>query len=286
MSLANRVAIVTGASRGIGRAIVHRLHKDGAKVAICDIDKERGEILREELKRDGGIATFIATDCTQDESIKAMVDQVGNEYGRIDILVNNAAAFVFGHCGIEGNSSGTGTDKNITTEGWEKVLQTNIMGYSRCIQHVVPWMRRNKPTGLVYKIDQGEGTSVINAGSRGAIVNIASISALIAQPEFMPYNTSKAGVLMMTKCCALDLAEYKIRVNAVSPGTVETPASYSHMRAIGIELEEGKRMFGEATALRRQAAPEEIANGVAFLASDEASYMTGSNIIIDGGQIV
>eukprot|EP00471_Norrisiella_sphaerica_P008382 CAMPEP_0184497452 /NCGR_PEP_ID=MMETSP0113_2-20130426/36605_1 /TAXON_ID=91329 /ORGANISM="Norrisiella sphaerica, Strain BC52" /LENGTH=285 /DNA_ID=CAMNT_0026884565 /DNA_START=94 /DNA_END=951 /DNA_ORIENTATION=- len=284
--LAGRVAIVTGAAGGIGKAIALRLHKAGARVAVCDLNRKEGIKVADSIRDDGGDSDYVHTDVLKSESIRSMVEEVGTRFGRIDILVNNAASFVFGHLGIEGQGSRTGTDRKITDDDWNEILQTNVIGYSRCIEAVVPWMRKNELSGPEYHNDQGRGTTVIRTGSKGAIVNVASISGLIAQPEFVPYNVSKAGILVMTKCTAMDLAGWKIRVNSISPGTVETAGSYNHMNLIGLDIEEGKRMFAEATLLRRQAAPEEIANGVAFLASDESSYMTGANLVMDGGQTI
>ncbi|GAB5364596.1 hypothetical protein AAMO2058_000983400 [Amorphochlora amoebiformis] len=284
--LLGRVAIVTGAGGGIGKAVAMRLHRAGARVAVCDLDRKEGMKVAQMLQDDGGISAFVHTDTMREESIKSMVAEVGTRFGRVDILVNNAAAFVFGHLGQEGHGSGTGTDRTIDSQDWDRVLKTNIVGYAKCIEHVVPWMRRNPLTDVVYENDQGEGVSTIHAGCRGSIINMASVSSFIAQPEFVPYNTTKAGIAVLTKCTAMDLAPFKIRVNAVSPGTVDTKGSYNHMRLIGLDIEEGKRMFGDATLLRRQCAPEEVANGVAFLASDQSSFMTGANIVMDGGQTI
>ena len=114
-------------------------------------------------------------------------------------------------------------------------------------------------------------------------MNILSISSNIAQPEFVPYNCSKGAVLQLTRCTAMDLAEEKVRVNAICPGTIETPGSYGHMRLVGLDLDAGRKEFGDSCLLKRQAAPEEIANGALFLASDESSFMTGAHIVMDGG---
>mmetsp|Transcript_13176 Transcript_13176/g.19682 ORF Transcript_13176/g.19682 Transcript_13176/m.19682 type:complete len:288 (-) Transcript_13176:215-1078(-) len=285
--LAGRVAIVTGGASGIGRAISVRLSQLGARVAVADLNETKGNALVEELKGDSGrTAMFVRTDTSKDESVESMVSAVGEEFGRIDILVNNAAAFVFGHLIEEGQGSGTGTDRNVSIEDWEKVLETNVVGYARCISNVVPWLRRNPPSDVKYENDHGFGKTEIDAGSRGSIVNVASVSGMIAQPEFVPYNASKAAIINMTKCTALDLAHYKIRVNSVSPGTVDTQAAYNHMQLIGLGIEEGKRVFSDGPLLKRQAAPQEIAHGVAFLASDQSSFMTGANLVIDGGQTI
>jgi NAD(P)-dependent dehydrogenase (short-subunit alcohol dehydrogenase family) len=127
------------------------------------------------------------------------------------------------------------------------------------------------------------GASTIRAQSRGSIVNICSVSSFIAQPEFVPYNCSKGALLQLTKCCAMDFAKINIRVNSISPGSVETEGSHNHMQLLGLSLEEGRKKFGESNLMRRQAAPEEIANGALFLASDASSFMTGANMVMDGG---
>eukprot|EP00466_Bigelowiella_natans_P006896 jgi/Bigna1/69939/fgenesh1_pg.10_\ len=322
-NLAGRVAIVTGGAGGIGKAVAKRLHQSGARVAVCDINKSNGMKIVDEIKEDGGTAAFVHTDVTRHASIKSMVEEVGTRFGRIDILVNNAASFIFGHLVYyhdDGHGSGTGTDRNISSDDWNRVIIELFLGpqfHPGCcsiISELVPFTDlavKHRWLLPLHRICRGVTT--INAGalkksvlylthiadpksssngSRGAIVNVCSISSFIAQPEFVPYNVTKAGILVMTKCTAMDLAGYKIRVNAISPGTVETAGSYNHMNlvvqngVIGLDIEEGKRMFATATLLQRQAAPEEVANGIAFLASDESSYMTGANIVMDGGQTI
>ncbi len=142
----------------------------------------------------------------------------------------------------------------------------------------------NELSNLIYDNDQGEGVHRINAGSRGSIVNIASVSGFIAQPEFLPYNVSKAGILQITRCSAMDLSTFKIRVNAIAPDLTETPASYNHMKSINLSIEEGRKQFAEFGLLKRMCAPEEVANCAYFLASDQSSFMTGSIIVVDGGR--
>ena len=115
----------------------------------------------------------------------------------------------------------------------------------------------NELTNVVYDNDQGEGVHRINAGSRGSIVNMASVSSFIAQPEFMPYNVSKGGIAQMTRCCAMDLAKFKIRVNAIAPDVTETPASYNHMRSVNLSIEEGRKQFAQYALLKRMCAPDE-----------------------------
>ena len=145
-------------------------------------------------------------------------------------------------------------------------------------------MKTNDLSNVVYDNEQGEGVNRIHAGSRGSIVNISSVSGFIAQPEFLPYNVSKGGIQQLTRCSAMDLAKFKIRVNAIAPDLTETPASYNHMKSINLSIEEGRKLFASYGLLKRMCAPEEVANLAYFLASDEASFMTGTIVVIDGGR--
>ena len=174
-------------------------------------------------------------------------------HGEIDILVNNAAAFVFGKV------------EDITQDDWMKVFGVNVIGYANCVREVLPSMRRQ---------------------SGGAIVNIASVSSFIAQPEFIPYNASKGAVAQLTRCLAMDLSVDNIRVNAVCPGSIRTRATDRHITSLGLDPEKAYADFGKDSLMKRMGKPEEIASGVLFLASDEASFMTGAQIVIDGGATI
>ena len=281
MSLTSKIAIVTGGASGIGKAVVQRFVAEGAKVAIADINVENGERLAASL---GDSAKFFRCDVGSDDSVKKLMEATLQEFGRLDILVNNAVVFEFGHLNGAGNGSGTENDKEISKEAWDRVFNINVLGYARCTKYAMELFLKNEvPSEPLNKNDQGEGTTYINAGSRGVIVNVSSVSSFIAQPEFVPYKCSKGAILQLTRCSAMDAAKHKVRINAVSPGTVETPGAYGHMRSIGLSLEEGRKLFGDSNLMKRQAAPEEIANCVLFLASDQSSFMTGANIVVDGG---
>ena len=168
----------------------------------------------------------------------------------VALLVNNAAAFVFGKV------------EDVTQDDWMRVFGVNVIGYANCVREILPSMRR---------------------ASGGAIVNIASVSSFVAQPEFIPYNASKGAVAQLTRCLAMDLAVDNIRVNAVCPGAIRTRATDNHIASLGLDPEEAVKEFGQDSILKRMGEPEEIASGVLFLASDEASFMTGAHIVIDGG---
>lgn len=282
--LHGRVSVVTGGSVGIGRAIANRFAQDGSSVVVADIDEEAGNAAVAHMIANGGKAKFIRTNMMEESEIEDLMRNAVQEYGRLDVLVNNATQFSFGHLGEAGKGSQTPSDFNPTDEQWERLFRVNMLGYSKAMKHAMNHMRNNDLQLQAFSNDEMGYQSTITGKSRGAIVNIASISSVIAQPEMLPYNASKAAVLSMTKCAALDSAKDHIRINAISPGSVLTPASYRHMEAQNLTPEEGRQLFGDGCPMKRQCAPEEIASVASFLASDDASYMTGSNIMVDGGQ--
>jgi NAD(P)-dependent dehydrogenase (short-subunit alcohol dehydrogenase family) len=252
-ALEGKTAIVTGSGNGIGRAIARRFAAEGARVTVAEIEDDSGQETVELITQAGGKAIFSHTDTTDSESIKAAISATQSAHGDVDLLVNNAAAFVFGKI------------EDVTQDDWMKVFGVNVIGYANCVREVLPSMR--------------------NQGG-GAIVNIASVSSFIAQPAFIPYNASKGAVAQLTRCLAMDLAVDNIRVNAVCPGTIHTRATDMHIESAGLDPEEALVEFGKDSLLKRVGKPEEIASGVLFLASDEASFMTGAHIVIDGGATI
>lgn len=253
MRLAGKNAIVTGSGNGIGRAIALRFAFEGANVTVAELEEDSGKETVELVTRAGGNAVYSHTDTAESSSVKATVKNAVAKYGDVDLLVNNAAAFVFGKV------------EDITPDDWTKVFGVNVIGYANCVREVLPSMRNQKG---------------------GAIVNIASISSFIAQPEFVPYNASKGAVTQLTRCLAMDLADDNIRVNAVCPGSIKTRATDQHIESLGLDPEESYIEFGKDSLMKRMGNPDEIASGVLFLASDDASFITGAQIVIDGGATI
>ena len=250
MRLENKAAIVTGGSAGIGRAICERFAEEGARVADVDVDGGRETVRL--IRQAGGEAEFIETDVSVEADVEAMVSAAVEAYGTVDVLVNDAAVFVFG--AIE----------DVTGDDWQRVMGVNVVGAANTVKHTIPHMK---------------------AAGGGAIVNVASVSSFIAQPAFVPYNSSKGALLQLTRCLALDLAPHNIRVNCVCPGSIQTAASERHRKFIGATVEEYDRLATEGAFLKRVGQPREVANGALFLASDEASFITGTPLVIDGGGV-
>lgn len=254
MRLEGKTAIVTGGGVGIGEAICMRFAREGANVVLAELEADNGQETADSINgQDGGRALFCQTDTSDSESVARMVECATTEFGTVDILVNNAAAFVFGKV------------EDVTMNDWHRVFGVNVIGYANCVREVLPTFRR--------------------AGS-GSVVNIASVSAFIAQPEFVPYNASKGAVAQLTRCLAMDLAADNVRVNAICPGAVKTRATDKHIDSLGLDREQSYVEFGRDSLMRRMGEPSEIASVALFLASDDASFMTGAHVVVDGGATV
>jgi len=249
MRLAGKVAIITGAASGIGRATALRFCHEGASVALFDRDLDRGETVLKEIRTTQGKAMFFPVDVSVEAEVSEAIRRVEGEFHRIDILVNNAAAFVFG-------------SYQATQADWERVLSVNVMGAAFCAKYAVDAM--------------------IRVGG-GSIVNVSSISGFVAQERSLPYNTSKAALLGLNRCLAMDLAQHKIRVNAVAPGCIDTPQLRADVARAGLTYEEDLAIEGPLHLLNRFGTADEVSNAILFLASDEASFVTGTCVMVDGG---
>jgi NAD(P)-dependent dehydrogenase (short-subunit alcohol dehydrogenase family) len=248
MKLEGRVAIVTGAAKGIGWGIAKIFVEEGAKVAVVDWDEENGRKTAAELKAAGGDTVFIKCDVSKEDEVRAMTDMTLQTFKRIDILVNNAGVGVYK------------SFMDATMADWDRALGVNLKGQVYCSRQAVPQMQK-----------QG----------KGAIVNISSVHAFQTVNGVAPYATSKGGVFALTHAMAIDLAP-TIRVNAIAPGWVYTPLIQSIFDSYDDPA--GQRREVERRALmKRIGRPEEIGYAAAFLASDEASFITGTQLFVDGG---
>jgi NAD(P)-dependent dehydrogenase (short-subunit alcohol dehydrogenase family) len=248
MDWSNRVAVVTGGASGIGQATAREFAQSGVRVAIFDIQTDAAQQVREALTSSGGVVDTFDVDVANYDAVERAVATVAERWGGIDFLVNNAFSFI---------SKGL----DVTAADWERCLGTNIRGYANTVQACYPFMRGRK-------------------GS--AIVNIGSISAHIAQPNRWTYNATKGAVVSMTKCQALDLARDGIRVNAISPGWIWTPEV---AKAANGDRAKWEPIWGKFHMLRRLGEPREVARAVLFLCSDDASFITGTELMVDGGYL-
>lgn len=246
--LKNKVAIITGARRGMGRTHALTLAKAGAKVVVSDISQEDCEKVVEEIEKKKGEAIAIKCNVTKKEEVDKMVLAVVEKWGKVDILVNNAGITQFSPF------------LEMTEKDWDRTLDINLKGYFLCAQAVAKVMTKQKA---------------------GVIINIASVAMGqqgIGFSNIAHYCASKGGIVGMTEALAVELAPYNIRVNAVSPGMIETQMIDS--------VKQDPKMMEAMLArvpMHRVGKPEEVSNLVLFLASDQSSYMTGSTVVIDGG---
>jgi NAD(P)-dependent dehydrogenase (short-subunit alcohol dehydrogenase family) len=247
MRLQDRIAVVTGAGSGNGRAIAIGMAREGAHVVIADVNQQGAEATAQDISALGRQTLVLKTDVSRVHEIEAMVQAVMERFGRIDILVNNAGVIVRQPL------------LEITEATWDRILAINLKGVFFCTQAVARVMIR-----------QGQGK----------IVNIASIAGVRAEPRRVHYNTSKAGVIMLTKSAAVELAPFHVNVNAIGPGLIETPMT----RELIADMNQAK-YWQENIPWGRIGKPEDLVGAAIFLASDEAEYITGVTIFVDGGFI-
>lgn len=246
-----KVAIVTGGALGIGRAVCLVLAKEGAKVAVTDMLDKEGQEVVDEIKGFGGVAKFWHLNVTNEKEVEQGFADITREFGEIDVLVNNA--------GIAGVNKPT---HEITEQEWDKVMNVNVKGVFFCTKHAIPYMQK---TG------------------GGSIINLSSIYGLVSAPDIPPYHASKGAVRLMSKTDALLYAKDNIRVNSVHPGYIWTPLVEDLGRRSPQGVEAFREQLDSLHPIGHVGEPEDIAYGILYLASDESKFITGSELVIDGG---
>lgn len=247
-ALADKVTVITGASQGIGAACAERFAREDAPLALWDVDDARGKALAERLTADGRRAIYLHCDVSRAEEVRAAVDATVAEFNRIDVLVNNAGIFRAAEF------------LDVTEADWDTVLDVNLKGG--------------------FLVGQACARVMAVQGS-GAIVNMSSVNGIMAIPAIASYNASKGGINQLTRAMALALADKGIRVNAVAPGTIATELAAQAV----LTSEQAKQRILSRTPMKRLGEPGEVADVVAFLASEAASYLTGQVVYCDGGRL-
>lgn len=252
MRLSGRVAVVTGSAVGLGRAVSTRFAREGAIVVAVDTNVEAGTNVVEQIRKDGGRGIFVRADIAEEEEVASMLETTVAEFKRIDVLYNNAAVLFYNR---------DARTHELSLETWERTMAVNLLGTFLCAKHAIPFM-----------LKQGKG-SIVNVGSPTGLNGCA--------PNLTAYSVSKAGVIGLTRVMAASYARDGIRVNAVIPGTMDTPMNNSLL------LDARKReQYREAVPMGRLGVPSDIEGLAVFLASDESSYCTGGLYTCDGGLTV
>ena len=248
--LDGRIAAVTGGASGIGEATVRRFVAEGAKVAFCDRDGERGRRVATELEAAGATVAFTQADVGSEAACLAFVDGAADRFGRLDILVNNAGIRKYEKI------------DEASAASWNEILNVNLMSYAFCAKAAIPLMRRARG---------------------GAIVNVASVRSVVAGGGNLQYDTTKAAIAGLTRALAADHSPEGIRVNAVGPGPIFTPFHQRRLEAAGESVAQYNASAAKGTMLKRPGRADEVAAAILFLASDDASYVTGALLFVDGG---
>jgi len=249
MKLENSVAIITGAAQGLGMACAKRLADEGARVMLSDIDEKRGKAATAALAENGFEVAFQRADVTEKQQVDALVNATVTRFGGLDVLLSNA--------GI----THAATFLDLEEHDFDRVIKTNLKS--------------------MFLTGQAAARQMVASKTRGSIINMSSVNAVMAIPDQVPYAVSKGGVKQLTAVMAIALAKYNIRVNAVGPGTILTELA----RKAVLTDEESCKAVLSRTPLGRYGEAEEVAGVVAFLAGDDSSYITGQTIYVDGGRL-
>jgi len=247
MRLAGKVAIITGAGSGMGRASALLFAREGAKVVAADLNEESGRETVDSIKADGGEAVFVKVDVSNEEDVKKMVQAAVNHFGKLNILFN-----------IAGCPQATKAFETIQNEEWDRIMAVNVKSIFYAAKYSLPELKKEK----------------------GVILNVASVGGELPRPGSLAYATSKGAVINMTRALAVELAKYRIRANCINPGPTDTPMMYKFIPEFNEEI---KNTIGSSTPLGSWVMPEDVANAGVFLASDEASKITGTALCVDSG---
>jgi NAD(P)-dependent dehydrogenase (short-subunit alcohol dehydrogenase family) len=245
-----KVAIVTGGASGLGKASCLLLAKEGAKVAVVDINDEAGKSVASEIEGNGGIAEYWHIDTSNEREVSQAFSDINQKFGKVDILVNSA--------GIPGVHK---PSDEIDEKEWDSIINVDLKGVFLCTKHAAPYIKKS---------------------GGGSIINLSSAYGIVGG-EDPPYHAAKGGVRLLTKSDAYYYAKYGIRVNSIHPGYILTPMVEAVMATAPEGAEAVKEYIGKMTPLGHIGEPNDIAFGVLYLASDESKYVTGSELIIDGG---
>ncbi len=249
--MTNKIAIVTGGAVGIGRACVNRLSEEGARVAILDRQEEAGKAYAEELTAKGRDVAFFAADVSDEAAFKSAIDAAVDHFGGLDVMVNNA-----------GVACAQKRTEDYTSEEFDAVQAVNVKGVFFGTKHAIPHIR---------------------ARGGGAIVNLSSIAGLVGIGNSAPYHASKGAVRLMTKNDAITYAAEGIRINSIHPGYIWTPMVEAALSSMSDDLEAAKAAAGAAHPVGHMGEPDDIAWAVVYLASDQAKFITGAELVVDGG---
>ncbi len=248
MRLESKVAIVTGGANGIGRATARRFAREGARVVVADIEFENAQSVAADICAQGGAGIAVAVDVRLRDSVEGLFARAAAEFGQVDILAAIAGV------------SGGATFVDLPEKSWDQTLAVNLKGVFLC--------------------GQAAARQMIAQGSGGRIINMSSTNGLVGEPDFAHYNASKFGVVGLTMTMAIELAPYKINVNAVCPGFIRTRLSDDLIAQPGFASEYLKKI-----PLGRFGEPDDVTGAFVFFASDDSSYVTGTTLVVDGGQL-